>query len=139
MKQSRLQRFNKNGLYKSKSSKKSISPGSSPGTPTMIAVYKLNGKILKTTNLEKKLSKLKSEPEILYKKETGTEADLDKWIQDNLKEKNDDNEDNGIKKYYYINKEGCNIVSIYDTEFDGYVKCTKDEINEAIGKRNVSK
>ena len=69
----------------------------------MIAVYKLNGKILKTTNLEKKLSKLKSEPEILYKQETGTEADLDKWIQDNLKEKNNDNEDNGIKKYYYIN------------------------------------
>ena len=66
----------------------------------MIAVYKLNGKVLKTTNLEKKLSKLKSEPEILYKQETGTEADLDKWIQDNLKEKNDDNEDNGIKKYY---------------------------------------
>ena len=64
----------------------------------MIAVYKLNGKILKTTNLEKKLSKLKSEPEILYKQETGTEADLDKWIQDNLKEKNDD------IKAYVVNK-----------------------------------
>lgn len=126
-------------MYKSKSSKKSISPGSSPGASTMIAVYKLNGKILKTTNLEKKFSKLKSEPEILYKQETGTEADLDKWIQDNLKEKNDDNEDNGIKKYYYINKNGYSIISIYDTEFDGYVKYTKDEINETIGKRNISK
>lgn len=118
---------------------KTFELGSIPRSPTMIAVYKLNGKILKTTNLEKKLSKLKSEPEILYKQETGTETDLDKWIQDNLKEKNDNNEDNGIKKYYYINKNGCSIISIYDTEFDGYVKCTKDEINEAIGKRNVSK
>ena len=104
---------------------KTFELGSIPRSPTMIAVYKLNGKILKTTNLEKKLSKLKSEPEILYKQETGTESDLDKWIQDNLKEKNDDNEDNGIKKYYYINKNGCSIISIYDTEFDGYVKCTK--------------
>lgn len=105
----------------------------------MIAVYKLNGKILKTTNLEKKLSKLKSEPEILYKKESGTEADLDKWIKDNITGNNDNDEDNGIKKYYYINKKGCSIVSIYDTEFNGYEKCTKDKINEAIGKRKLSK
>ena len=123
----------------SKVDSKSISPGSSPGASTMIAVYKLNGKILKTTNLEKKLSKLKSNPEILYKKESGTEADLDKWIKDNLKEKTDDNEDNGIKKYYYINKEGCSLVSIYDKKYKGYEKCTKDKINEAIGKRSVSK
>ena len=38
----------------------------------MIAIYKLNGKLLKTTNLEKKLKKLRkysSEIEILFKEE----------------------------------------------------------------------
>ena len=41
------------------------------------AIYELNGKILKTTNLIKKLKRLKSEPKILFQLENGTEADLD--------------------------------------------------------------
>lgn len=78
------------------------------------AVYKLNQKLLKTTNLDKKLSKLKEVPDILYKKENGTEADLDKWIQDHISSKEDKLKED-IRLYHYINKEtGYTITSIYD-------------------------
>lgn len=75
------------------------------------AVYELNGKILKTTNLTKKLKRLKSEPKILYQIENGSEADLDKWL---YKADEDDNEE-VIKLYHYINKSnGYTKTSIYD-------------------------
>lgn len=87
------------------------------------AVYKLNDRILKTTNLDKKISKLKDVPEILYKKENGTESDLDIWIKDNISHKEDKDEEE-IKLYHYINKEtGYSITSIYDNlKEDGFEK-----------------
>lgn len=87
------------------------------------AVYELNGKILKTTNLTKKLKRLKSEPKILYQIEDGTEADLDRWIKDN-QNKTQTEEDIEIKKYHYRNPTtGYTITSIYDNlDVNGYIK-----------------
>ena len=80
------------------------------------AIYELNGRILKTTNLTKKLKRLKSEPKILFQLENGTEADLDKWIKDNQNINSNSEEDrNPITGY--------TITSIYDNlDVNGYIK-----------------
>ena len=86
------------------------------------AIYELNGKILKTTNLTKKLKRLKSEPKILFQLENGTEADLDKWLKQ-TKSTNPE-EDIEIKKYHYRNPiTGYTMTSIYDNlDVNGYIK-----------------
>jgi hypothetical protein len=89
------------------------------------AIYELNGRILKTTNLTKKLKRLKSEPKILFQLENGTEADLDQWIKDNQNiNSNSEKEDIEIKKYHYRNPiTGYTITSIYDNlDVNGYIK-----------------
>ena len=74
------------------------------------AIYELNGKILKTTNLTKKLKRLKSEPKILFQLENGTEANSEEDIE--------------IKKYHYRNPiTGYTMTSIYDNlDVNGYIK-----------------
>lgn len=84
----------------------------------MIAIYKLNNKLYKTSNLEKKLKKLKEIPEIVYQEEfTGNlkEVDLrlDKIINSILN-KEEIIEYNDTKLYQFKNKEGYIISSIYD-------------------------
>ena len=89
------------------------------------AIYELNGKILKTTNLTKKLKRLKSEPKILFQLENGTETDLDQWIKDNRNiNSNSEEEDIEIKTYHYRNPiTGYTMTSIYDNlDVNGYIK-----------------
>lgn len=88
------------------------------------AIYELNGKILKTTNLTKKLKRLKSEPKILFQLENGTETDLDKWIKDNQNINSNSEEDIEIKKYHYRNPiTEYTMTSIYDNlDVNGYIK-----------------
>lgn len=77
----------------------------------MIAIYKLNGKLLKTTNLEKKLKKLRkysSKIEILFKEEyEGDLKEAENYL-DFIIKKNyviDKEEDNDIVLlHHYINK-----------------------------------
>lgn len=94
----------------------------------IIAVYKLDGKILKTINLTKKLEKLKKEPCILYKQEfmgnnKQAELILDNWIKENTSNKLD-LENSPIKLYHYRNPiTGYTKISIYDNlDVNGYVK-----------------
>ena len=88
------------------------------------AIYELNSKILKTTNLTKKLKRLKSEPKILFQLENGTEADLDKWIKDNQNINSNSEEDIEIKKYHYRNTiTRYKMNSIYDNiDINSYIK-----------------
>lgn len=88
----------------------------------IIAIYKLNGKLLKTTNLEKKLKKLKRQsPEILFKEEyegdlKEAENYLDYIIKKNYVIDEDDTSDE-VKVYHYINKKtGYTHTSIYDND-----------------------
>lgn len=88
----------------------------------IIAIYKLNGKLLKTTNLEKKLKKLKRQsPEILFKEEyegdlKEAENYLDYIIKKNYVIDEDDTSDE-VKVYHYINKKtGYTRTSIYDND-----------------------
>lgn len=81
----------------------------------IIAIYKLNNKLYKTSNLEKKLKKLKETPEIIYQEEFSgdlKEVDLrlDKIINSILN-KEETIEYNDIKLYYFINKKSKEIVS----------------------------
>lgn len=89
----------------------------------IIAIYKLNGKLLKTTNLEKKLKKLKrhsSNIEILFKEEykgdlKEAENYLDYIIKKNYAiNENNSNEPEVILHHYINNKTGYTRTSIYD-------------------------
>lgn len=80
----------------------------------IIAVYKLNGKILKTTNLEKKLKKVTPD-EILYQLEFNGSLREAEEILDNWLSKDKVIEYNNTKLYYFKNKKtGYCITSIYD-------------------------
>lgn len=90
-----------------------------------IAIYKLNGKLLKTTNLEKKLKKLKkhsSEIEILFKEEYGgdlkeAENYLDYIIKKNYAINEDTSDEPVIILHHYVNKQtGYTHTSIYDND-----------------------
>lgn len=112
---------------------KTFSLGSNPSIPTMIiAVYKLNGKILKTTNLEKKLKKVTPD-EILYQLEFDgdlreAEKILDNWLsRDRIIDNNVE-----TKLFHFKNKKtGYTITSIYDNldnlkdlpDINDYEKC----------------
>lgn len=89
----------------------------------LIAIYKLNGKLLKTTNLEKKLKKLKklsSEIEILFKEEyEGAEAEkyLDYIIKKNYVINEDTSNEPEVILHHYVNKKtGYTHTSIYDND-----------------------
>ena len=89
----------------------------------IIAIYKLNGKLLKTTNLEKKLKKLKIQsPEILFKEEyEGDLKEAEKYL-DYIIKKNyviDDNVDDtsSVILHHYVNRQtGYTHTSIYDND-----------------------
>ena len=94
----------------------------------IIAIYKLNGKLLKTTNLEKKLKKLKRQsPEILFKEEyegdlKEAENYLDYIIKKNYVIDEEDDNSNEVKLHHYVNRQtGYTHTSIYDNEIlEGY-------------------
>ena len=98
----------------------------------IIAIYKLNDKLLKTTNLEKKLKKLKkskldSKIQILFKEEyegdlKEAENYLDYIIKKNYVIDEEDDTSNKVKLHHYINKKtGYTHTSIYDNEIlEGY-------------------
>ena len=89
----------------------------------IIAIYKLNGKLLKTTNLEKKLKKLKRQsPEILFKEEyEGDLKEAENYL-DYIIKKNyviDDNVDDtsSVVLHHYVNRQtGYTHTSIYDND-----------------------
>ena len=89
----------------------------------IIAIYKLNGKLLKTTNLEKKLKKLKRQsPEILFKEEyegglKEAENYLDYIIKKNYVIDEEDDTSNEVKLHHYVNRQtGYTHTSIYDND-----------------------
>ena len=98
----------------------------------IIAIYKLNDKLLKITNLEKKLKKLKkskldSKIQILFKEEyegdlKEAENYLDYIIKKNYVIDEEDDTSNEVKLHHYINKKtGYTHTSIYDNEIlEGY-------------------
>lgn len=93
----------------------------------IIAIYKLNGKLLKTTNLEKKLKKLKSQsPEILFKEEYNgnlkeAENYLDYIIKKNYVIDEEDDTSNVVLHHYVNRQTGYTHTSIYDNEIlEGY-------------------
>ena len=74
-----------------------------------IAIYKLNGKLLKTTNLEKKLRKLrKYSSEILFKEEYEGDLKEEENYLDFIIKKNyvidEEENDDIILLHHYINK-----------------------------------
>lgn len=83
----------------------------------IIAVYRINDKIYKTTNLKKKLKK-KQPDEILYQMDysgntQSAESILDNWIKVNLMPKEEI--EISEKVYYFRNKlTGETITSIYE-------------------------
>lgn len=98
----------------------------------IIAIYKLNDKLLKTANLEKKLKKLKkskldSKIQILFQEEyEGDLKEVDNYL-DYIIKKNyvideEDDTSSKVKVHHYINKKtGYTRTSIYDNEIlEGY-------------------
>ena len=92
-----------------------------------IAIYKLNDKLLKTANLEKKLKKLKkskldSKIQILFKEEyegdlKEAENYLDYIIKKNYVIDNNVDDTNSVILHHYINKKtGYTHTSIYDND-----------------------
>lgn len=76
-----------------------------------IAIYKLNGKLLKTTNLEKKLKKLKRhspEIEILFKEEyEGDLKEAENYLDFIIKKNyviDEEENDNIVLLHHYINR-----------------------------------
>lgn len=92
---------------------KTVSLGSNPSKTTMIiAVYELNGTVLKTTNLKKKLKRVKPD-KILFSMEfegsiREAEAILDDWIKG---DEEDNNECGGWKASVY-KRDGTSYHSI---------------------------
>ena len=88
----------------------------------IIAIYELNGKKLKTTNLTKKLKKLKQEPTILFQQEfEGSIKEAESILDEQLREE-EVIETNDIIKHHFKNyKTGFTITTIYDyVNEDGY-------------------
>ena len=88
----------------------------------IIAIYELNGKKLKTTNLTKKLKKLKQEPTILFQQEfEGSIKEAESILDEQLREE-EVIETNDIVLHHFKNlKTGFTITTIYDyVNEDGY-------------------
>ena len=81
----------------------------------IIAIYELNGKKLKTTNLTKKLKKLKQEPTILFQQEfEGSIKEAESILDEQLREE-EVIETNDIVLHHFKNpKTGFIITTIYD-------------------------
>ena len=81
----------------------------------IIAIYELNGKKLKTTNLTKKLKKLKQEPTILFQQEfEGSIKEAESILDKQLREE-EVIETNDIVLHHFKNpKTGFTITTIYD-------------------------
>lgn len=81
----------------------------------IIAIYELNGKKLKTTNLTKKLKKLKQEPTILFQQEfEGSIKEAESILDEQLREE-EVIETNDIVLHHFKNlKTGFTITTIYD-------------------------
>lgn len=91
----------------------------------IIAIYELNGKLLKTTNLEKKMKKLKkssSEIKILFKEEyegdlKEAENYLDYIIKKNYVINKEDEDTSETVLHHYVNRNtGWTHTSIYDND-----------------------
>lgn len=82
----------------------------------IIAIYELNGKKLKTTNLTKKLKKLKQEPTILFQQEfEGSIKEAESILDEQLKEEEVVDYSNDIVLHHFKNpKTGFTITTIYD-------------------------
>lgn len=105
---------------------KTVSPGSNPGGATrnmIIAVYELNGKVLKTTNLTKKLKKVKPDKILFQTEFTGSTKDAEKILDDWLREEEDDENTGGWK------------VSIYKPDGTRYHSISLDRISKYFNKR----
>lgn len=88
----------------------------------IIAIYELNGKKLKTTNLTKKLKKLKQEPIILYQQEfNGSIKEAESILDAQLREEESEVVE-PIELHHFKNpKTGYTITTIYDyVNEDGY-------------------
>lgn len=81
----------------------------------IIAIYELNGKKLKTTNLTKKLKKLKQEPTILFQQEfEGSIKEAESILDEQLREE-EVIETNDIVLHHFKNpKTEFTITTIYD-------------------------
>lgn len=107
-----------------------------------IAIYKLNDKVLKTTNLDKKLKKIK-DPEIIYQQDfEGSTVDAEKILDDKMRElfpkKEEFTED--IKLHYFFNKDnGYSITSINSKIPDGYIPVTKEFIDRSYLHMKINK
>lgn len=107
-----------------------------------IAIYKLNDKVLKTTNLDKKLKKIK-DPEIIYQQDfEGSTVDAEKILDDKMRElfpkKEEFTED--IKLHYFFNKDnGYSITSINSEIPDGYIPVTKEFIDRSYLHMKINK
>ena len=88
----------------------------------IIAIYELNGKKLKTTNLTKKLKKLKQEPIILYQQEfEGSIKEAESILDAQLKEEEVIEPNDVILHHFKNPKTGYTITTIYDyVNEDGY-------------------
>lgn len=82
----------------------------------IIAIYELNGKKLKTTNLTKKLKKLKQTPTILFQQEfEGSIKEAESILDEQLKEEEVVDYNNDVVLHHFKNyKTGYTITSIYD-------------------------
>lgn len=92
----------------------------------IIAVYELNGRVLKTTNLKKKLKKVKPD-KILFSMEFGgsireAEAILDDWLRE---DEEDDNEYEGWKASVY-KRDGTSYHSISLDRILGFYNPNED-------------
>ena len=89
----------------------------------IIAVYELDGKVLKTTNLTKKLKKVKPDKILFQTEFTGSTKDAEKILDDWLREKGDDESTGGWK------------VSIYKSDGTSYHSISFDRISKYFNKR----
>lgn len=82
----------------------------------IIAIYELNGKKLKTTNLTKKLKKLKQVPTILFQQEfDGDIKEAESILDEQLREAEVIDYTNDVILHHFKNyKTGYTITSIYD-------------------------
>lgn len=67
----------------------------------IIAVYELDGKVLKTTNLTKKLKKVKPDKILFQTEFTGSTKDAEKILDDWLREEENDKSTGGWKASVY--------------------------------------
>lgn len=73
----------------------------------MIAIYKLNGKLLKTANLEKKLKKIRQPIDIIYKQEfTGSPKECEMLLDSVIAKMKpiEETDTEAILLHHYINK-----------------------------------